>query len=131
MDLNLHDKVAIITGASRGIGRAIASALLGEGIDAETAARRMAQKLGVARFGTPRTWRVRWRFWPRLLPPTCRAPSSTLTAVRRARCESGRRARDLLIDGFRYALPILQTAAAYLQGAILDVDGGCDPRFSP
>jgi len=39
MDLKLHNKVAIITGASRGIGRAIAQVLAGEGMRLVIAAR--------------------------------------------------------------------------------------------
>ena len=39
MDLRLSDKVAIVTGASRGIGRAIATTLAGEGMKVVLAAR--------------------------------------------------------------------------------------------
>jgi NAD(P)-dependent dehydrogenase (short-subunit alcohol dehydrogenase family) len=43
MDLQLTDKVAIVTGASRGIGRAIAQTLGGEGMHLVVAARSRAQ----------------------------------------------------------------------------------------
>ncbi|MGE3840154.1 MAG: SDR family NAD(P)-dependent oxidoreductase [Vicinamibacterales bacterium] len=42
MDLQLHGKTALITGASMGIGRAIATALAGEGVICAVAARRVA-----------------------------------------------------------------------------------------
>lgn len=49
MDLNLTNKVAVITGASRGIGRSIAEALSREGMRLVIAARSGDQLEGVAR----------------------------------------------------------------------------------
>ena len=43
MDFQLHDKVAIVTGASKGIGRAIAQTLAGEGMRLVVAARSRAR----------------------------------------------------------------------------------------
>ncbi|MGA3398699.1 MAG: SDR family oxidoreductase [Acetobacteraceae bacterium] len=43
MDLQLHDKTAVVTGASMGIGRAIAKALAAEGVRVAAVARRMEQ----------------------------------------------------------------------------------------
>jgi len=40
MDLQLHDKTALVTGASQGIGRAIAKMLAAEGVRVCIAARR-------------------------------------------------------------------------------------------
>ena len=40
MDLGMTDKKAIVTGASEGIGKAIARALAGEGVDVAICARR-------------------------------------------------------------------------------------------
>ena len=44
MELGLTDKVAFITGASRGIGKAIAIALAQDGFDVAIAARDSAEK---------------------------------------------------------------------------------------
>ena len=42
MDLGLRDKVCVVTGASRGIGLAVARALAGEGVAVAMVARRAA-----------------------------------------------------------------------------------------
>ena len=57
MDLGLHDKVAIVTGSSRGLGLASARALVAEGCHVCISAR-----------GERRWPRPRWR-WPRRRPP--------------------------------------------------------------
>jgi NAD(P)-dependent dehydrogenase (short-subunit alcohol dehydrogenase family) len=43
MDLELRGKVAVVTGASRGIGRAVVDALLAEGVHVIAGARRMSE----------------------------------------------------------------------------------------
>ena len=48
MDLQLQDKVAIVTGASRGIGRAIAQTLADEGMHVVLAARAQQELIAVA-----------------------------------------------------------------------------------
>lgn len=45
MDLNLNGKVAIVTGASRGIGLATVRALLREGVEVVAAARQTSTEL--------------------------------------------------------------------------------------
>jgi NAD(P)-dependent dehydrogenase (short-subunit alcohol dehydrogenase family) len=49
MDLGLHDKHAIVTGGSRGIGKAIARELAREGVDVAIVARNKADLEAVAR----------------------------------------------------------------------------------
>src|SRR5256885_9825693 len=49
MDLGLHDKHAIVTGGSRGIGKAIARELAREGVDVAIVARNKADLEGTAR----------------------------------------------------------------------------------
>src|SRR5271167_387383 len=49
MDLGLHDKHAIVTGGSRGIGKAIARELAREGVDVAIVARNKADLEATAR----------------------------------------------------------------------------------
>ena len=49
MDLGLHDKHAIVTGGSRGIGKAIARELAREGVDVAIVARNKAELEATAR----------------------------------------------------------------------------------
>ena len=67
MDLGLQDKVAIVTAASRGLGRAVALAFAAEGAPVVVNARNAERLAGVARFtereqaelvswSTPPTW---------------------------------------------------------------------------
>src|SRR5256886_6613356 len=49
MDLGLHDKHAIVTGGSRGIGKAIARELAGEGVDVAIVARNKVDLEATAR----------------------------------------------------------------------------------
>src|SRR5947199_9543905 len=49
MDLGLHDKHAIVTGGSRGIGKAIARELAREGVDVAIVARNKADREATAR----------------------------------------------------------------------------------
>ena len=59
MDLQLNDKTALVTGASQGIGRAIAKALAAEGVQTCIAARRknlldeLAAEITAAGYKTP------------------------------------------------------------------------------
>ncbi len=60
MDLKLKDKVAIVTGASRGIGRAIACALGAEGCRVAISARDEAELAAAAAEIRGRTLHSRW-----------------------------------------------------------------------
>src|ERR1700694_3228763 len=73
MDLGLRGKVALITGASSGIGEAVALSLAGEGARVAIAARRL-ERLGG---GAPRAG----------------APGGRRTSRERSRCRRGPRVR--------------------------------------
>jgi NAD(P)-dependent dehydrogenase (short-subunit alcohol dehydrogenase family) len=67
MDLGLHDKHAIVTGGSRGIGKAIARELAREGVDVAIMARNKADLEATARELAAETNRMKTAGWGRII----------------------------------------------------------------